>query len=106
MNQTESNTSILVIDDKPGNLKIIIDELKELGLHKQALTAPNGKIGLELAKKYIPQLILTDWEMPEMDGYQLVEAVKADEALAHIPIIMVTAVMKKPEDLQIMELNY
>ncbi|MEQ8627972.1 response regulator [Ekhidna sp.] len=99
MNQTESNTSILVIDDKPGNLKIIIDELKELGLHKQALTAPNGKIGLELAKKYIPQLILTDWEMPEMDGYQLVEAVKADEALAHIPIIMVTAVMKKPEDL-------
>ena len=51
MNQTESNTSILVIDDKPGNLKIIIDELKELGLHKQALTAPNGKIGLELAKK-------------------------------------------------------
>ncbi|MEQ6167810.1 response regulator [Ekhidna sp. MALMAid0563] len=99
MNQTESNTSILVIDDKPGNLKIIIDELKELGLHKQALTAPNGKIGLELAKKYIPQLILTDWEMPEMGGYQLVEAVKADEALAHIPIIMVTAVMKKPEDL-------
>ncbi|WP_424963199.1 response regulator [Ekhidna sp.] len=99
MNQTESNTSILVIDDKPDNLKIIIDELKELGLHKHALTAPNGKIGLELAKKYIPQLILTDWEMPEMDGYQLVEAVKADEALAHIPIIMVTAVMKKPEDL-------
>ncbi|MEP1034700.1 response regulator [Ekhidna sp.] len=99
MNQTELNTNILVIDDNPDNLKIIIDELKELGLHKHALTAPNGKIGLKLAEKYIPQLILTDWEMPEMDGYQLVEAVKADEALAHIPIIMITAIMKKPEDL-------
>ncbi|SNS98372.1 His Kinase A (phospho-acceptor) domain-containing protein [Ekhidna lutea] len=99
MSQTKPNTSILVIDDKPDNIKIIIDELKELGLHKNALTAPNGKIGLQLAKKYVPDLILTDWEMPEMDGYALVEAVKADEALAHIPIIMVTAVMKKPEDL-------
>ncbi|WP_420316634.1 response regulator [Ekhidna sp.] len=100
MNINQSNQpKILIVEDKPENLKLVIDELKELGLHKNAITAPNGKIGLELAKKHMPDLILTDWEMPIMDGYELVEAIKSEESTTKIPIIMISAVMKKPENL-------
>lgn len=99
MESLNKELQILIIDDKAENLKIILEELKELGLHKNAMTAPNGKKGLTLAQQYKPDLILTDWEMPEMDGRELVDKIKSDPILAHIPIIMVTAIMKKPENL-------
>ena len=84
---------ILVVDDERENIKAISHLLKEMGFGKRIYSAPNGKIALSLAKKYLLDLVLTDWEMPEMDGLELVKALKAEESTKDVPIIMVTGVM-------------
>lgn len=53
--------------------------------------ADDGQMGLEKARRLQPDLIITDVMMPKMDGYQLCQAIRADGAIAHIPIVIVTA---------------
>ena len=55
------------------------------------LTAADGKEGFELAKKYLPDVIVTDIMMPIMDGLELCKAVKSNIATSHIPVILLTA---------------
>jgi two-component system sensor histidine kinase/response regulator len=88
--------SILVVDDHADNIRTINALLQEMGLGKKVYSAPNGRIALELAHMYLPDLILSDWEMPEMDGLELVKALKASEATRNIPVIMITAVKTDP----------
>jgi signal transduction histidine kinase len=57
----------------------------------QTLGAPNGRAGLELAKKTPPSLIITDWMMPDLSGPELIEELRADGVLAGIPVVLLTA---------------
>lgn len=57
----------------------------------QALSAVNGREALELARTAPPDLVLTDANMPEMDGFALLQALRADTTLASVPIVMLTA---------------
>ena len=81
--------TVVVIDDIPSNLLYFNDALTGFGY--ATITAENGKQGLEKINVILPDLILTDVNMPEMDGYQLCEAVKGNPATKDIPIILVTA---------------
>jgi len=81
--------TVVVIDDIPSNLLYFNDALTGFGY--ATITAENGKQGLEKINVILPDLILTDVNMPEMDGYQLCEAVKGNLATKDIPIILVTA---------------
>ena len=80
-------------------LVLIIEDHKELADHIQKLLwnyyrtekAYNGKEGLELARKIIPDLIISDIMMPEMDGILLCEKIKGDSVLDNIPIILLSA---------------
>ncbi|TXE10465.1 response regulator [Gelidibacter salicanalis] len=65
-------------------------ELLELSDY-QVMTAPNGKIGMQLAKKHLPDLIVCDIMMPEMDGYAVLEALSNDESTKYIPFIYLSA---------------
>ncbi|MBX2876081.1 MAG: response regulator, partial [Saprospiraceae bacterium] len=57
----------------------------------QVIHAHNGKVGVEKALKLIPDLIICDVMMPEMDGYQVCQLLKQDERSSHVPIVMLTA---------------
>jgi signal transduction histidine kinase len=80
--------SILVIDDTPANL-ITLGTALEAEFKLQIATS--GAMGLALASKSPPDLILLDVMMPEMDGYETCRRLKADPNLKHIPVIFVTA---------------
>ena len=63
----------------------------------QALPAENGRIGVELAKKKKPDLILCDVMMPELDGYGVITALRADPETVAVPFIFLTAKGEKPD---------
>ncbi len=79
---------ILLIEDNPDvvtYLRTILQDSYEISI------AYNGRIGIEKALELIPDLIISDVMMPEMDGYQLLDALKHDDRTSHIPIILLTA---------------
>jgi signal transduction histidine kinase len=80
---------VLVVDDTPANLQLLVGMLKERGY--KALVAPSGKMALQAAQNDPPDLILLDINMPEMNGYEVCERLKADEKLKEIPVIFVSA---------------
>ena len=80
---------ILIIDDDVDTLKLVGLMLERHGY--EIVVASNGALGIERAKEDTPQLILLDIMMPDMDGYEVTRRLRADPALAHIPIIMFTA---------------
>jgi two-component system, sensor histidine kinase and response regulator len=91
--QTNSG-EILVIDDDPAVRDLMSRFLTKLGFH--VVTAESGAEALRLAKKVNPLLITLDVMMPEMDGWRVLKQLKADPALAEIPVIMVTVVDNEP----------
>ncbi|WP_281990444.1 hybrid sensor histidine kinase/response regulator [Aquimarina aggregata] len=84
--------SILVVDDQPENIRFISILLKEMELGNKIYSAPNGKVALGLIEKITPDLILSDWGMPEMDGLELLKALKASHKTKDIPFIMISAI--------------
>ena len=82
-------TCILIIEDNAANLELMRFLLTA---HEYAvLAAYDGKEGLDIARRKLPDLILCDLQMPGMDGYQVARQVKGTPALQHIPMVAVTA---------------
>lgn len=81
--------SILLIEDD-AILRENTSELLELANY-QVVTAPNGKIGLEVAKNTLPDIIVCDIMMPELDGYGVLEGLAGNENTKHIPFIFLSA---------------
>ena len=82
------HSSILIVEDNE-DVSYYIDQLLKKDYH--LLYARNGNEGLEKAKEYMPDLILTDLMMPEMDGLELCRTLKSNLETSHIPIILLTA---------------
>lgn len=82
-------SKLLIVDDIESNRQFIISELKDKNLN--LYEAGDGKECIELIKKIIPDLIITDLNMPGMDGFKLLKALKKDPVLAQIPVIATTA---------------
>jgi len=78
---------ILVVEDHADIREFIAENLKDCFFVEQA---ENGKTGLESAIKNIPDLVITDIVMPEMDGIELCRNLKTDEKTSHIPVVMLT----------------
>ncbi len=82
-------SSILVVDDTPANLQVLTGMLKD---HRYKVRpVPSGKLALQAAQRDPPDLILLDINMPEMNGYEVCERLKADEWLKGIPVIFISA---------------
>ena len=80
---------ILVVDDNPANQEILFRRL-ELQGHEIVL-AGSGKEALKIVSQGVFDLVLLDVMMPDMDGYEVLQRMKADTALRHIPVIMISA---------------
>ena len=85
----KTQAKILVVDDKPENLHLLADALGNQGYEVKGVI--NGNMALMVANKVIPDLILLDVVMPGLDGYQVCEQLKANEATQNIPIIFLSA---------------
>jgi len=92
--------TILIADDNLENIQIIIDSLKDSDIQYKVIRAINGKVLCEYAIKRLPDLIITDWEMPEMNGIEAVKHLKKLESTKDIPIIMCTGIMTTSENLK------
>ncbi len=81
---------VLYIEDNPSNIKLVAQILGHRP-HIHLLTAHTPELGIELAQARHPELILLDINMPGMDGYQVLEVLRADARLQAIPVIAITA---------------
>ncbi len=79
---------ILVIDDN-NNMRAYLRSI--LSPHYNVSEAPDGKTGLEKARREVPKLVISDVMMPVMDGLEFTRQLKADTATSHIPVILLTA---------------
>ena len=85
-----SKGNILVVDDTPANLRLLVDILTENGYKVRPV--PNGKLALSAARGFPPDLILLDIMMPEINGYEVCEKLKADKLTCDIPVIFISAI--------------
>lgn len=79
---------ILIVDDSPSQLYALQKAVAKLG--HETVTAEDGTEGVEMAKAELPDLILMDVVMPNLNGFQATRAISKDAATAHIPVILVT----------------
>ena len=80
---------ILVVDDEPDALDLVAFNLKQAGL--EVVTADDGAAALKRAREVVPDLILLDLMLPEVDGLEVCKQLRRDPATSSIPIIMLTA---------------
>jgi CheY-like chemotaxis protein len=80
--------TILIIDDDPALLELLTKTLLQEGF--RVLGASNGRTGVEFAKNYLPEVIILDFSMPELDGIQVVEQLRTDPRTKNIPILINT----------------
>lgn len=83
-----SQPLVLLVEDNAEMRTHVVDYLST---HYRVLTAENGRQGIDVAIHEVPDLIVSDVMMPELDGYELVERLKTDERTSHIPLILLTA---------------
>lgn len=85
---------VLIVDDASAMRRIVRGLLKELGF-KNMREAENGQLALDELKKKKADFVVSDWNMPVMTGIDLLRAIRADDALKSIPVLMVTAEAKQ-----------
>ena len=79
---------ILIVDDSPSQLMGIRRIVEKLG--HEALTAEDGAAGVDVAKRELPDLILMDVVMPNLNGFQATRSISREPTTKHIPVILVT----------------
>lgn len=79
----------MVVDDTPANLRLLEQMLQGQG--HRVLAFPGGRLALNAARRNPPDLILLDITMPEMNGFEMCQHLKADLALRHIPVLFISA---------------
>ncbi len=87
---------ILVVDDFSTMRRIIKNLLKDLGF-SNVQEADDGSTALPMLQQGDFDFVVTDWNMPGMQGIDLLRAIRADESLKHTPVLMVTAEAKKEQ---------
>lgn len=91
---SDKNMRFLVVDDFSTMRRIVRNLLKELGF-SNVDEAEDGVVALHKLKNGQFEFVVTDWNMPNMSGIELLKAIRADASLKHLPVMMITAEAKK-----------
>ena len=91
-----ADLKFLIVDDFSTMRRIVRGLLKESG-YVNADEAEDGVVGLNMLKSGKFDFVVSDINMPNMNGFELLKAIKADDALKHIPVLMVTAEARKED---------
>ena len=91
---TDKSMNILVVDDFPTMRRIVRSLLKELGF-TNVEEAEDGQEALNKLNGGNFQFIISDWNMPNLDGLDMLKRIRADDALKSLPVLMITAEAKK-----------
>ncbi len=105
--EIQPNGTILIVDDNSANLGVLSDALSQEGF--EVRVAKSGKMALERVKYALPDLILLDVMMPEMDGFETCRRLQANPETTHIPVIFMTALSdtaNKVEGFQLGAVDY
>jgi two-component system chemotaxis response regulator CheY len=94
MAKDPAKLKFLVVDDFSTMRRIVRNLLKELG-YIDAEEAEDGAVALQKLKAGNFDFVVTDWNMPNMDGLTLLQQIRSDPALQHLPVLMITAEAKK-----------
>ncbi|MCK5538403.1 MAG: response regulator [Bacteroidales bacterium] len=92
---------ILLIDDELSILKSIIHILEKDSPDYVFFQATDGTAGFKIAERYLPDIIIIDWEMPGIDGIDTIKCLKNSVITHHIPVIMLTGKMTSSENLKV-----
>ena len=92
----DKNMKILIVDDFSTMRRIIKNLLRDLGFNNTQ-EADDGSTALPMLQKGEFDFVVTDWNMPGMQGIDLLKAIRADDNLKHIPVLMVTAEAKREQ---------
>ncbi|GAK51781.1 response regulator receiver sensor signal transduction histidine kinase [Candidatus Moduliflexus flocculans] len=103
MNELPSNESILIVDDKPGNLHLLAVILERYGYRLRLLT--EGQAVMRAVLELPPDLILLDIMMPDIDGFEVCRQLKADARTSDIPIIFLSALTDISEKIKAFSLG-
>jgi two-component system chemotaxis response regulator CheY len=93
---SNADMKFLIVDDFSTMRRIVRGLLKEIG-YNNAEEAEDGTVALNMLKSTKYDFVVSDINMPNMNGFELLAAVKADDALKHIPVLMVTAEARKED---------
>ncbi len=93
---TPSDLKFLIVDDFSTMRRIVRGLLKEMG-YNNADEAEDGAVALNMLKNSRYDFVVSDINMPNMNGFDLLKAVKADDSLKHLPVLMVTAEARKED---------
>jgi response regulator RpfG family c-di-GMP phosphodiesterase len=102
MDTSKERPIVLVVDDEPINIEVMA---RGLGKDYEALAATGGREALDIASRCVPDLIILDVSMPEMDGYETFRRLKDIEALINVPVMFVTALGAEDYELHGLELG-
>jgi two-component system, cell cycle response regulator DivK len=89
---------VLVVDDDARNRKLVRDVLRRAGL--DTIEAAAGEDAIVLARAHVPDLVLMDLRLPDLDGTEAMRRLKADPGTGHIPVVALTAVSGAREALR------
>jgi len=92
----DKNMKVLVVDDFSTMRRIVKNLLRDLGF-TNIQEADDGSTALPMLQSGEFEFVVTDWNMPGMQGIDLLKAIRADASLSHIPVLMVTAEAKKEQ---------
>lgn len=98
----DQNAKILIVDDMQTMRRLLKSALNDLG-YNNVVDADGGQSALQLLESGDFSLLITDWNMPGMEGIDLLKAVRADDRLKGLPVLMVTAEAKKEQILEAAE---